>query len=134
MPTLTESSTLIGAIWRLCIFINWIRGFGNSCPGTDFEVISSYSVSGLSQLTHFVAMTAGICGLYERKLKDLNPSSRNINYDISDLYNFIDGLADMSALVYLSLSISPPFLVVCACLPICSRFVCKCICTRVCYS
>ncbi|XP_027096412.1 enhancer of rudimentary homolog [Coffea eugenioides] len=42
----------------------------------------------------------GICGLYERKLKDLNPSSRNINYDISDLYNFIDGLADMSALVY----------------------------------
>ncbi|KAL3502375.1 hypothetical protein ACH5RR_036824 [Cinchona calisaya] len=42
----------------------------------------------------------GICGLYERKLKDLNPSIRNINYDISDLYNFIDGLADMSALVY----------------------------------
>ncbi|GER32488.1 enhancer of rudimentary protein [Striga asiatica] len=42
----------------------------------------------------------GICGLYERKLKELNPSSRNITYDISDLYNFIDGLADLSALVY----------------------------------
>ncbi|KAK6927659.1 Enhancer of rudimentary [Dillenia turbinata] len=42
----------------------------------------------------------GICGLYERKLKELNPASRNITYDIGDLYNFIDGLADLSALVY----------------------------------
>ncbi|XP_017982036.1 PREDICTED: enhancer of rudimentary homolog isoform X2 [Theobroma cacao] len=41
----------------------------------------------------------GICGLYERKLKELNPAIRNITYDIGDLYNFIDGLADMSALV-----------------------------------
>nr|KJB07106.1 hypothetical protein B456_001G038800 [Gossypium raimondii] len=45
----------------------------------------------------------GICGLYERKLKDLNPATGNITYDIADLYNFIDGLADMSALVYASL-------------------------------
>nr|XP_043627420.1 enhancer of rudimentary homolog [Erigeron canadensis] len=42
----------------------------------------------------------GICGLYERKLKELNPASRNITYDIEDLYNFIDGLTDLSALVY----------------------------------
>ncbi|XP_010555460.1 PREDICTED: enhancer of rudimentary homolog [Tarenaya hassleriana] len=42
----------------------------------------------------------GICGLYERKLKEINPALRNISYDIADLYNFIDGLADMSALVY----------------------------------
>ncbi|KZV27153.1 enhancer of rudimentary [Dorcoceras hygrometricum] len=42
----------------------------------------------------------GICGLYERKLKELYPAIRNITYDISDLYNFIDGLADLSALVY----------------------------------
>ncbi|KAK7260950.1 hypothetical protein RIF29_27252 [Crotalaria pallida] len=42
----------------------------------------------------------GICALYERKLKELNPAIRNLSYDISDLYNFIDGLADMSALVY----------------------------------
>ncbi|KAL6547617.1 hypothetical protein OROHE_009322 [Orobanche hederae] len=42
----------------------------------------------------------GICGLYERKLKALNPATRNITYDITDLYNFIDGLPDMSALVY----------------------------------
>ncbi|XP_026661742.2 enhancer of rudimentary homolog [Phoenix dactylifera] len=42
----------------------------------------------------------GICGLYERKLKDLNPTNGNITYDIADLYNFIDGLTDLSALVY----------------------------------
>ncbi|KAL3819094.1 hypothetical protein ACJIZ3_004999 [Penstemon smallii] len=42
----------------------------------------------------------GICGLYERKLKELNPAIRNLTYDISDLYNFIDGLTDLSALVY----------------------------------
>ncbi|KAG6772907.1 hypothetical protein POTOM_024336 [Populus tomentosa] len=50
----------------------------------------------------------GICTLYERKLKDLNPANRNITYDIADLYNFIDGLADMSALVYFPLP--PPLL------------------------
>ncbi|KAL2548204.1 Enhancer of rudimentary-like protein [Forsythia ovata] len=42
----------------------------------------------------------GICGLYERKLKEINPAIRNLSYDISDLYNFIDGLTDLSALVY----------------------------------
>ncbi|WRX12465.1 Enhancer of rudimentary - like 1, partial [Theobroma cacao] len=39
-----------------------------------------------------------ICGLYERKLKKLNPTTRNITYYIGDLYNFIDGLTDIIAL------------------------------------
>lgn len=43
---------------------------------------------------------AGICGLYERKIRDINPMIPNITYDITDLYNFIDGLADISALVW----------------------------------
>ncbi|XP_047341031.1 enhancer of rudimentary homolog [Impatiens glandulifera] len=42
----------------------------------------------------------GICGLYERKLKEINPTIRNLTYDIADLYNFMDGLSDMSALVF----------------------------------
>ncbi|KAJ6804141.1 enhancer of rudimentary-like protein [Iris pallida] len=42
----------------------------------------------------------GICGLYERKLKELNPAMRHLTYDIADLYNFIDGLVDLSALVF----------------------------------
>ncbi|CAN1184889.1 Enhancer of rudimentary homolog [Linum perenne] len=49
---------------------------------------------------HLLPEIPGICGLYERKLKEINPALRNISYDIADLYNFIDGLADMSALVY----------------------------------
>ncbi|KAK6276855.1 hypothetical protein POUND7_017178, partial [Theobroma cacao] len=46
--------------------------------------------------------------LYERKLKKLNPATQNITYDIGVLYNFIDGLADMIALLYYSLSLSLP--------------------------
>jgi len=42
---------------------------------------------------------AGICGLYERKIRNINPMVMNLTYDISDLYNFIDGLIDISALV-----------------------------------
>lgn len=42
----------------------------------------------------------GICNMYEKKIKAINPTHRNISYDISDLYNFIDGFADLSVLVY----------------------------------
>ncbi|EOX99577.1 Uncharacterized protein TCM_008278 [Theobroma cacao] len=55
------------------------------------------------------AMNRGICGPYEMKLKKLNPATQNITYDIGVLYNFIDGLADMIALVYDSLSLPQPF-------------------------
>lgn len=41
----------------------------------------------------------GLCGFYERKIRNINPMVRNLTYDISDLYNFIDGLTDISALV-----------------------------------
>ena len=35
-----------------------------------------------------------------RKPGDLTPTVRNITYDVTDLYNYIDALADLSALVY----------------------------------
>lgn len=54
---------------------------------------------------------SGICALYERKLRELSPAMRNITYDIEDLYNFIDGLADMSALVYVSILILTKLLI-----------------------
>mmetsp|Transcript_58184 Transcript_58184/g.126469 ORF Transcript_58184/g.126469 Transcript_58184/m.126469 type:complete len:105 (+) Transcript_58184:66-380(+) len=41
----------------------------------------------------------GIVKLYEHKLKDLNPGIQHITYDISDLYNYIDSLHDICALV-----------------------------------
>ena len=41
------------------------------------------------------------CGqLYEQKLKMDHPNTRNITYDVSDLFRYIDSLADLSALVY----------------------------------
>jgi len=42
----------------------------------------------------------GILKLYEHKLKTMNPTASRITYDIKDLYDYIDSLADMSCLVY----------------------------------
>ncbi|KAF8400485.1 hypothetical protein HHK36_013783 [Tetracentron sinense] len=58
------------------------------------QVASSYSDPASS-----APCSLGICRLYERKLRDLNPAIGNITYDIADLYNFMDGLTDLSALV-----------------------------------
>ncbi|KAK9836874.1 hypothetical protein WJX74_010065 [Apatococcus lobatus] len=43
---------------------------------------------------------AGICQLFEEKLKQQNPGLRQLEYSIEDLWFFIDSHADMSALVY----------------------------------
>lgn len=37
--------------------------------------------------------------MYEHKLKELNPGVTHIQYDISDLYNFLDSLQELVALV-----------------------------------
>eukprot|EP00736_Rhodelphis_marinus_P006961 Rmarinus@m.5833 len=42
----------------------------------------------------------GICGLYEEKLKQTHSHSRQITYDINNLWEYISSLADMSCLVY----------------------------------
>eukprot|EP00238_Polyblepharides_amylifera_P004479 CAMPEP_0196576666 /NCGR_PEP_ID=MMETSP1081-20130531/5875_1 /TAXON_ID=36882 /ORGANISM="Pyramimonas amylifera, Strain CCMP720" /LENGTH=104 /DNA_ID=CAMNT_0041895343 /DNA_START=112 /DNA_END=426 /DNA_ORIENTATION=+ len=42
----------------------------------------------------------GVCQMFEKKLKELNPTLKNITYDITDLYTYVDKLADMSALVF----------------------------------
>merc|ERR1712063_86671 len=42
----------------------------------------------------------GVCKIYEEHLKRLNPSSPQITYDISQLFDSIDELADLSCLVY----------------------------------
>mmetsp|Transcript_2139 Transcript_2139/g.3360 ORF Transcript_2139/g.3360 Transcript_2139/m.3360 type:complete len:105 (+) Transcript_2139:87-401(+) len=38
--------------------------------------------------------------MYEHKLKELNPQVKNITYDVSDLYNYLDSLQDVCALVF----------------------------------
>lgn len=42
----------------------------------------------------------GICQLYEQRLKQMNPGVKNITYDITELYDFIDGLQDLCCLVF----------------------------------
>ena len=41
----------------------------------------------------------GTCKIYEEYLKKMNPNSPSITYDISQLFDFIDQLADLSCLV-----------------------------------
>ncbi|XP_075988873.1 enhancer of rudimentary [Anticarsia gemmatalis] len=42
----------------------------------------------------------GVCKIYEEHLKRRNPNTPTITYDISQLFDFIDQLADLSCLVY----------------------------------
>jgi len=44
----------------------------------------------------------GICKIYETHLKKLNPNVRSISYDMSELFEFIDHLSDLSCLVYVN--------------------------------
>jgi hypothetical protein len=34
----------------------------------------------------------GIIGMFEKRLKELNPNLRNITYDIEDLYEWVESL------------------------------------------
>jgi hypothetical protein len=41
----------------------------------------------------------GVCKIYEEHLKRQNPNTPSITYDISQLFDFVDQLADLSCLV-----------------------------------
>lgn len=43
---------------------------------------------------------SGICKIFEEHLKKLNPNSASITYDVQNLFEFIDRLADLSCLVW----------------------------------
>jgi hypothetical protein len=42
----------------------------------------------------------GLCKVFEEHLKRLNPTSSQITYDITQLYEFIESFSDMSVLVF----------------------------------
>lgn len=44
----------------------------------------------------------GICKIFEEHLKKQNPQSPSITYDVSQLFDFVDRLTDLSCLVYQS--------------------------------
>ena len=51
------------------------------------------------QLKCTVYSYTGVCKIYEEYLKRMNPNSPSITYDISQLFDFIDQLADLTCLV-----------------------------------
>jgi hypothetical protein len=42
----------------------------------------------------------GICKVFEEHLKKRNPTSPSITYDISELFEFIEQISDLSCLVF----------------------------------
>ena len=47
-------------------------------------------------MTNLIVFIAG----YEKRLKELNPSVRNLRYETRDLMSFIDNLPDLGILMY----------------------------------
>ena len=52
---------------------------------------------GFVSKSYFPAL--GVCQVFEDQLKAQNPHQRKITYDISDLFEFIDNIPDLAALV-----------------------------------
>lgn len=50
----------------------------------------------------------GVCKIFEEHLKRNNPSTPSITYDISQLFDFIDELTDLSCLVCTSNKVYAP--------------------------
>jgi len=42
----------------------------------------------------------GVCHIYEEHLKQQSPATPSITYDISQLFDFVESLTDLSCLVY----------------------------------
>lgn len=59
----------------------------------------SYSSDATNPCSALLAVVTGTCKIYEEYLKKMNPNSPSITYDISQLFDFIDSLADLSCLV-----------------------------------
>jgi hypothetical protein len=64
---------------------------------------SNDSKSYSEYATETLAMD-GLCKLFETHLKKENPGTRNITYDVKDLFQYIDELPDLGILVYVFLN------------------------------
>ena len=49
--------------------------------------------------THLCSSSVGICKMYEEHLRQMHPHNASITYDISQLFEFVDSLVDLSCLV-----------------------------------
>lgn len=53
-----------------------------------------------SHINMIYLLIVGVCKIYEEHLKRRNPNTPTITYDISQLFDFVDQLTDLSCLVY----------------------------------
>ena len=60
---------------------------------------SNYSSRSYMDFQGVNAAMDGVVKVFEHRLKELKPNSPQITYDISDLYNYLDELPDLCALV-----------------------------------
>lgn len=82
----------------MCLFLWQLSlNFPDIC-GSKAEVSENTIVDFLILHCYFF-FSVGVCKMYEEHLKRMNPNSPSITYDISQLFDFIDDLADLSCLV-----------------------------------
>lgn len=79
--------------------LSWhlVQYLKKSAANTDFFFL--FSSADIIALFMFFPPSVGVCKMYEEHLKRMNPNSPSITYDISQLFDFIDDLADLSCLV-----------------------------------
>ena len=69
-------------------------------PSTSVSMVRM-SIDFFALLSMFFSrILAGICKVFEEHLKKRNPTSPSITYDISELFEFVDQISDLSCLVF----------------------------------
>ena len=63
------------------------------------ECLESKNMNAIRKLS-YIWFNLGVCKVFEEHLKKRNPTSPSITYDISELYEFIDQISDLSCLVF----------------------------------
>ncbi|KAG8011355.1 Enhancer of rudimentary-like protein [Nibea albiflora] len=80
-----------------CLYFNQCT-FSLAVPSVQDPRTQETTMRGF--VPHVPGDPSGVCKMYEEHLKRMNPNSPSITYDISQLFDFIDDLADLSCLVY----------------------------------
>lgn len=91
MPTMSQSTSVWKVSWESFPFLKRLES--NSDTGLNFFFFF------FEQIMIVLVFFTGVCKMYEEHLKRMNPNSPSITYDISQLFDFIDDLADLSCLV-----------------------------------
>lgn len=50
-------------------------------------------------IAELILIFTGVCKIFEEYLRQMNPHTPSITYDISELFKFVDTIYDMSCLV-----------------------------------